>query len=97
MLLRNHLALIVASLPPPVLQLGVNYLLSWFDVGVDVFEHRFEHGVVAHTQVLDLDLTVMRPVLGHLRGVCEEKHTRRLSFTFTTVERTVCSFKSMGS
>lgn len=50
-------------------QLPVNYLLAWLDVGVDVFEHWFEHGIVAHTQVLDLDLTVPGPVLRHLRGV----------------------------
>lgn len=53
----------------------VNYLLSWFDVRVHVFEHRLEHGIVAHTQVLDLYLTVLRPVLRYLRGVCRDRNT----------------------
>lgn len=55
-------------------RLPVNYLLSWCDVGVDVFEHRLEHGIVAHAQVLDLDLTTLGPVVRHLRGVCRHKH-----------------------
>lgn len=53
----------------------VNYLLSWCDVGVDVFEDGLEHGIVAHPQVLDLYLTALGPVLGHLRGVCRETNT----------------------
>lgn len=53
----------------------VNYLLSWCDVGIDVFEDRLEHGIVAHAQVLDLDLATLGPVLGHLRGVCREIST----------------------
>lgn len=52
-----------------------NYLLSWCDVGIDVFEDRLEHGVIAHAQVLDLNLTALGPVLGHLRGVCRETNT----------------------
>lgn len=55
--------------PRPTLQRDVNYLLAGFDVGVDVLEHRLEHGVVAHAQVLDLDLSVLGPVLGYLGGV----------------------------
>lgn len=53
----------------------VNYLLPWCDVGIDVFEDGLEHGIVAHPQVLDLYLTVLGPVLGHLRGVCRETNT----------------------
>lgn len=56
-------------------QLHGNYLLAWFDVGVDVFEHWFEHGIVAHTQVLDLYLAVPGPVLRHLRGVWRDRNT----------------------
>lgn len=41
-----------------------------------MFEDRLEHGIVAHAQVLDLDLTTLGPVLGHLRGVCREKHRK---------------------
>lgn len=52
-----------------------NYLLAWFDVRVDVSEHRFEHRVVAHTQVLDLYLTVLGPVLRDLRGIWGGGHT----------------------
>lgn len=55
--------------PRPLLQRDINYLLAGFDVGVDVLEHRLEHGVVAHAQVLDLDLAVPGPVLGYLGGV----------------------------
>lgn len=49
---------------------GQNYLLARLDVGVDVLEHGFEHGVVAHAQVLDLDRSIPRPRLGHLRSIC---------------------------
>lgn len=63
------------SRAPPPSQLHGNYLLAWFDVGVDVFEHWFEHGIVAHTQVLDLDLPVLGPVLRHLRGVWRGRNT----------------------
>lgn len=59
-------------------RIHVNYLLSWCDVGIDVFEDRLEHGIVAHAQVLDLDLTTLGPVLGHLRGVCTETNTAKL-------------------
>lgn len=55
-------------------RLPANYLLSWCDVGVDVLEDRLEHGIVAHAQVLDLDLTTLGPVVRHLRGVCRHKH-----------------------
>ena len=44
------------------------HLLSWVDVGVDVFEDRLECGVVADAQVLDLNLSLLRPVVRHLRG-----------------------------
>lgn len=67
-------------------QLHVNYLLAWLDVRVDVFEHWLEHGIVAHTQVLDLDLAVLGPVLRHLRGVWRERITGgliSLSLLFT--------------
>lgn len=57
----------------------VNYLLSWCDVGIDVFEHRLEHGIVAHGQVLDLNLATLGPVLGHLRGVCSDTNTGNCS------------------
>lgn len=57
-------------------QLCVNYLLARCDVGIDVFEHWFEGGIVAHTQVLDLYLTALGPVFGHLRGVCGETVTQ---------------------
>lgn len=63
--------MIITAWAPPPSQLPVNYLLPRFDVGVDVFEHRFEHGVVANAQVLDLYLAVVGPVLRYLRGVCE--------------------------
>lgn len=46
-----------------------NYLLAGFDVGIDVLEHRLEHGVIAHAQVLDLDLAALGPVLRYLGGV----------------------------
>lgn len=61
--------MIIAAWAPPPSRLPVNYLLPRFDVGVDVFEHRFEHGVIANTQVLDLYLAVVGPVLRYLRGV----------------------------
>lgn len=57
----------------------VYYLLAWFDVGVDVLEHRFEHGIVAHTQVLDLYLTILGPVLRYLRGVSTKRNTGEVS------------------
>lgn len=53
-------------------QRRVNYLLARCDVRIDVFEHWFEGGIVAHTQVLDLYLTTLGPVFGHIRGVCGE-------------------------
>lgn len=53
----------------------VNYLLSWCDVGIDVFEDGLQIGIIAYAQVLDFDLTTLGPVLGHLRGVCRETNT----------------------
>lgn len=38
-------------------------LLSWGDEGVDVLQHRLQGAVVAHAQVLDLNLPLVRPVL----------------------------------
>lgn len=43
-------------------------LLSWGDEGVDVLQHGLQGAVVAHTQVLDLDLPLVRPVLRDQRG-----------------------------
>ena len=43
------------------------YLLSRGDEGIDVLQHRLQGAVVAHTQVLDLDLALVRPVLGNQR------------------------------
>lgn len=45
----------------------VGYLLPRADVRVDIFEHRLQGGVVSDTQVLDLDLSVLRPAIGNLR------------------------------
>ena len=47
------------------------YLLSGGDEGVDVLQHRLQGAVVAHTQVLDLDLALVRPVLGDQRWCWE--------------------------
>lgn len=38
-------------------------LLSRGDEGVDMLQHGLQGAVVAHTQVLDLDLPLVRPVL----------------------------------
>lgn len=43
------------------------YLLSWADVGIDLFEDRLQGAVVPHAQILDLNLTPMRPTLRNLR------------------------------
>lgn len=42
-------------------------LLSWRDEGVDVLEHWLQGAVIAHAQVLDLDLPLVWPVLGDQR------------------------------
>lgn len=73
---KTELEPIVAALAS---RFRVNYLLSWCDVGIDVFEDRLEHGIVAHGQVLDLNLATLGPVLGHLRGVCSETNTGNCS------------------
>lgn len=42
-------------------------LLSWRDEGIDVLQHRLQGAVIAHTQVLNLDLPLVWPVLGDQR------------------------------
>jgi hypothetical protein len=42
----------------------MSYLLSGGDEGIDVLQHWLQRAVVAHTQVLDLDLPLVWPVLG---------------------------------
>lgn len=39
-------------------------LLSWGDEGIDVLQHGLQGAVIAHTQVLNLDLPLVWPVLG---------------------------------
>lgn len=63
---------VTAPLQGPAHLATGRYLLAGFDVGVDVLEHWLQHGVVAHAQVLDLDLAVLGPVLGYLGGVWAE-------------------------
>lgn len=53
----------------------VAYLLSRVDVGVDVFEDGFQHGVVTYTQVLDLYLAVLRPVFRYLCDIWDHTET----------------------
>lgn len=36
-------------------------------MGVDIFEHGLQRGIVSDAQVLDLDLTVLGPTVGDLR------------------------------
>lgn len=43
------------------------YLLSWADVSIDLFEHRLQGAVVPHAQILDLNLTPLRPTFWKLR------------------------------
>lgn len=45
------------------------YLLAGVDVGIDVLEDRLERGVVANTQILDLNLSMLGPVSRHLRNI----------------------------
>lgn len=45
----------------------VGHLLPRADVCIDIFEHRLQGGIVSDTQVLDLDLSVLRPAVGNLR------------------------------
>ena len=53
---RGPVAVQPTALPAPD-------LLSWGDEGIDMLQHRLQGAVVAHTQVLDLDLPLVRPVL----------------------------------
>ena len=52
------------------------HLLPGVDVGVDVLEDGLQHGVVAHAQVLDLDLSRLGPVFRDLVGVWEHQRER---------------------
>lgn len=51
---------------------AVTYLLSRVDVGINVFEDRLQKGVVTDTQILDLYLSMLGPVLGDLGGIWKE-------------------------
>ena len=51
---------------------AVTYLLSGVDVGINVFEDRLQKGVVTDTQILDLYLSVLGPVLGDLGGIWKQ-------------------------
>ncbi len=42
------------------------YLLPRVDVCIDVFEDGFEHGVITDTQIMDLYLSMLRPVFRYL-------------------------------
>lgn len=41
-----------------------------------MFKDWFEHGIISHTQVLDLYLTMLGPLLGYLRGVWWGRQTQ---------------------
>lgn len=57
------------------------YLLTRIDESIDMFKDRFQYLVISHAQVLDLNFTMLRPVLWNLGDVWGQKgdtHRQRL-------------------
>lgn len=45
------------------------YLLSWFDICLNVLKNRLQVVFISNTQIFNLDFTLLGPVFGDLRGI----------------------------
>lgn len=45
------------------------YLLSWFDIRLNMLKNRLEVVFISNAQIFNLDFPLLGPVFGDLRGI----------------------------